>query len=122
MPGTLQPLIERLIEASSARGSALEGKSTTPDFFSKEATLDGIFKLFDRTEYVAKLKKLETKSHLIKERMAAKSPVEFMAGLERDVRARYGSRLDNYRSAALSKRMPALFFERYRGSIETLEA
>lgn len=121
MSGTLPKLIDRLSEASELSGIALEGVGPSQDFFEKESAKEEIFKLFDRSEYVKSLHDLENKPHKAKERMLLKSPVEFMAGLERDVRARFGSRIDNYRSAALSKRMPTMFFERYRRFIESME-
>ena len=122
MAKPLQKLMDRLTTSFEEGGSAAEGKSPSKDFFEIEKSKEEIFRLFDRSSYVSALKSFENKDLLIKDRVANKSPVEFMAGLERDTRARFGSRLDNYRSAALTKRMPVLFFEQYRSMIERVSA
>jgi hypothetical protein len=122
MAGTLQPLIDLLSKAFTSRSSQLRGVAPGTDFFTEQVTLEEIFKLFDRSDYVQRLKDLDQKSGPTQAWVAAHSPVEFMAGLERDLHARYKSRLDHYRAAAVSKNLPPLFFERYRTMIEKLEA
>ena len=113
-------LIARLLKSIGSRGSALQGKSDEEDFFEKETSMTEIFDLFDRSEYILELKKIDGKDYQIKDRIANKSPTEFMAGLERDIRASYCSRLDNYRSAALSKQIPGAFFGRYQGWVRSM--
>lgn len=115
-------LISRLGVSFGSRGSALQGKSDDEDFFEKETSMTEIFDLFDRSEYILELKKIDGKVYSIKDRIANKSPTEFMAGLERDVRASYCSRLDNYRSAALSKQMPSAFFGSYGAMIRSVSS
>lgn len=121
MASTLRTLIKALSGALQKRSTQLRGATRETDFFAGEKSIESIFKLFDRSGYVEKLHALDKKSGPTKEWVANYSPVEFMAGLERDTRARYRSRLDHYRVAATTKRLPPIFFERYQKMIEQLQ-
>jgi hypothetical protein len=120
--GQLQNLISRLKTSLLVRASALRGRVPMPDFFDKEEDFDEVIKLFKRDSYVEALKGLDSGPHKMNKWVAAKSPAEFIAGLERDTRARTRSRLDHYRAAILTKQTTPMFHERYRTAVETLEA
>ena len=121
MASDLRSLLQNLTDALTKRSRQLRGDMAGSDFFSGQKSLKAIFELFSRTDFVSKLRELDKKSVPTKEWVASYSPVEFMAGLERDTRARFRSRLDHYRVAATAKRLPVYFFERYQKMIEGLE-
>lgn len=122
MAGSIHQLIKKLSTAFTARGQQLQAKALSTDFFEQEISFASIIRLFDRKAYFEKLKALDQAPHKTSDWVAAKSPIEFMAGLERDTRARFRSRLDHYKAAAISKQVPPMILEQYRTVIDSIDS
>ena len=120
--GKAQELIAKLNTGFESKSNSRNNVESSKDFFEDESSYEEIIALFDRKEYNDKLKTLETQKHLVKETVAAKCPIEFMTGLQRDTVALFTTRLDNYRSSSLSSKMPKLFFSKYTEFLDKLES
>ena len=100
-------------------------RNTQPDraFFDDKSlgSLDEIFALFDRSGYLAELKGLLAEAHTAADWAVPKLQMEFLAGLERDVRALRRTRLDRYRAASQQKTLVGTTLSAFVGEVGRIQ-
>lgn len=110
-------LRERLAKISTG----LTNKGLIESFGGIFENLKAFLEIFDRKEDLQKLSSLKGKEHKASEWAAPKSRMELLGAWERDVRLRYGTRIDCYRSTSLEKKLIPLIIKRYAEQVEGLE-
>ena len=89
-------ITQGLKEPSGGKSFSVASGETSPDH-------KVLFKLFDRSEELQKLNKIINSSHTAGQWVSEKAKMEFMAGMERDVRNRYRTRMQHYIAGTGSK-------------------